>query len=101
MDEHQITGFKLRPAAKRDLEHIWRYTCERWSEKQAVIYFVQLDEAFAWLVANPFILRERQELAPPTRVKSVGPHLIFYKITEDYVDIIRVRHEREDWNDPA
>ena len=97
-----MTGFRLRPAARRDLEEIWRDTVRNWSEKQAETYIRALSAAFELLVEYPEIERERTELNPPLRIKRSGSHLILYQIADDCIDVVRIRHVREDWmNDPV
>ncbi len=97
----KVTGFKLRPAAKQDLVYIWRSTVETWSTDQADRYVRELNDAFKLLVEQPNIARERSELSPPLRVLRSGSHMILYQIAGDHIDIVRIRHVREDWlSDP-
>jgi toxin ParE1/3/4 len=45
--------------------------------------------------------REREEYAPTVRILRVESHVVIYRLAGDQVDIIRVRHSREDWmSDP-
>jgi toxin ParE1/3/4 len=44
-----MADYRLTPAAERDLEGIWAYTCERWSVAQAERYTDELTGAFAEL----------------------------------------------------
>ena len=102
MSDKRISSFKLRPAAQRDLAHIWRTTAETWSIDQADAYIRMLNDAFGLLVEHPEMARERDELSPPLRVKRAGSHLILYQIASDHIDVVRIRHVREDWlSDPV
>ena len=93
--------YRLRPCALDDLEAIWLYTARQWSDDQADIYIRQLTAGLNLLAEQPEIARERPELNPPVRVYPVGSHVIIYQIETDHIDIIRLRHGREDWaNDP-
>jgi toxin ParE1/3/4 len=92
---------RLRPSALDDLEAIWLYTATQWSVDQADHYIRQLTAGLDLLSGQPEIARERSELVPPVRIHPVASHLIIYRIEVDHLDIIRVRHRREDWaNDP-
>lgn len=92
---------RLRPAATDDLEAIWRYTAAQWTADQADRYIRQLTAGFDLLAEQPEIARERPELNPPVRIHPVASHLVVYRIESDYLDIMRIRHAREDWaNDP-
>ena len=98
----KVTHFKLRPAAKQDLADIWRSTAQIWSPNQADRYVRELNDAFGLLVHHPEMARERAELTPPMRAQRSGSHMILYQIQTDHIDIVRIRHMREDWiSDPA
>lgn len=93
--------YRLRPRALEDLEAIWLYTATQWSVDQAQLYIRQLTAGLDFLSEQPKIARERSELHPPVRIHPVASHLIVYRIEADHLDIIRIRHGREDWtNDP-
>jgi toxin ParE1/3/4 len=49
------------------------------------------------LADNPRIARERRELNPPMRLHRYRAHMIAYTIREEDILIVRVLHEREDW----
>lgn len=97
MAGRRVSSFKLRPAAQDDLEAIWLYSAETWSITQADEYIRELNRAFELLVAHPQIAARRPELADDIRVKASGAHVILYRIVEDHIDIIRIRHASEDW----
>lgn len=101
MENKRAASFKLRPAAQHDLENIWLDTARSWSVEQAERYIRQMNTDFLALVDFPEMERERTELTPPVRIKHSGSHIILYQIADDYIDIIRIRHGREDWaSDP-
>ncbi|MDE3116519.1 MAG: type II toxin-antitoxin system RelE/ParE family toxin [Pseudomonadota bacterium] len=94
--------YRLTPAALRDLETIWRYSAEVWSLEQADRYITGLTLAFDTIAANPKLARERQEYVPPVRIHRYQAHIVIYRIGDDDVIIIRVRHGSEDWaSDPS
>jgi toxin ParE1/3/4 len=93
----EAKGYTLRPAAKSDLEAIWDYTAQTWSAAQAETYVRKLFNAFDLLVANPDIARERTEYSPPVHIYRAEQHVIIYHIVANTIEIIRVRHGREDW----
>ncbi len=97
MAGRDVTTFRLRPAAQDDLAAIWRYTAHTWSANQADAYIRKLNSAFELLVALPEIAPERPELTGGIRVKAVEAHVVLYRIVEDHIDVVRIRHAREDW----
>ena len=97
-----VSRYRLRPRARDDLEAIWLYTAEQWSIDQAEHYIRQLTAGIDLLADQPKIARERAELIPLVRIHPVVSHIIVYRIEPDYIDIIRIRHRREDWaSDPV
>lgn len=90
---------RLRPSALDDLESIWRYTAAQWSVDQADDTIRQVTAGLETLAERPEIARERRELNPPVRIHPVASHLVVYRIESDHLDIIRIRHAREDWAD--
>ena len=97
MTDEPLKDYRLTPAARADLEAIWRYTAERWSVAQAEAYLTGLKAMLDGLIVNPRIARERTELTPPVRIHPYGSHIIIYTIATDHLAVIRVRHAREDW----
>lgn len=87
----------LRPAAQADLDDIWRYTVETWSQTQAEVYLSGLGAAFDRLAQFPQMARLREEFDPPVRLFPYQQHVIVYLTSEDNIDIIRVLHNRTNW----
>jgi len=93
--------YRLKPTALRDLEEIWFFTAERWSQDQADTYLNGIAGAFERIAQNPKIVRERHEYVPPVRICRHEAHIIVFIEEADHVAIIRVRHGNEDWaSDP-
>lgn len=89
-----VRGYRLRPAARADLEDIWRYSAERWSVDQANRYIALMIEAFDDLAS------ERRKGRPvdvrPDYLKcACGSHMIYYRVAEG-VDIVRILHQHMD-----
>ena len=81
---------RLKPAALRDLETIWRYGAETWSPDQADRYSQTLEGVFALLQDSPKIARERPEFDPPVRIHPTGSHLIVYRTEGECLIVLRV-----------
>jgi len=88
---------RLSHAAAEDLYEIWRDGVVRWSEIRADAYLHGLNKTIERLCEYPEIARERREYAPPIRVLGYRSHVIIYRETEDSLEVIRIRHGREDW----
>ena len=65
---------------------------------QAEAYYAGLAETFGFLAEFPKAARERPETRPPVRVHPYRSHIVVYVIEGDDIQILRVRHGREDWS---
>jgi len=87
----------LRQEAIDDLNDIWAYTFEEWSEKQADKYYSALEFACIQIGKNPELGKEYEEINGNLLGLRTGKHIIFYQIiTKDEIEIIRILHERMD-----
>lgn len=87
----------LTPVAQRDLEQIWDYTSERWSDDQAEACLRDIQRAVELLVDNPLLGRVCDEVRAGYRRYTAGSHLQFYRIAAgDTIEIVRVLHKRID-----
>jgi toxin ParE1/3/4 len=88
--------FVLRPRAQADLGEIWDYTADRWGLDQAETYIRQLWHDISILADSPLLGRECEEIRAGYRKYPSGSHILFYRLTPDGVDVIRILHERMD-----
>ena len=92
MRKYRLTGL-----ANRDLNEIWEYTFEKWSIKQADIYYEQLIESFNQITLNPDLGKFYDGIEPKLRGLKVGRHIVFYElIDEETVEISRILHQSMD-----
>lgn len=87
----------LRQEAIDDLNDIWTYTFEEWSEKQADKYYASLEFACLQIGQNPGLGKEYQGISNNLLGLRTGRHIIFYQVlNEQEIEIIRILHERMD-----
>ncbi len=86
----------IAPAAKADLQDIYQYGLQQWGQKQSDNYLQNLKEQLWMLARQPFVGAERPELLPGMRSLPVASHILFYSVTPDAVEVIRVLHGRQD-----
>jgi toxin ParE1/3/4 len=87
----------LRQEAIDDLNNIWEYTFEKWSEAQADKYYAMLKLACKEIEKNPKIGKEYNIINKNLFGFHSGRHIIFYKwIDEDEIEVIRILHDRMD-----
>ena len=93
-----MANYQLTNKAVEDLDSIWLYTCEVWSEKQADQYYHDLIAACESICKESFNAdKEYAEIQSGLKCRPCRMHLIFYKYSsEDLVTIIRILHESMD-----
>lgn len=91
-----MSSYRLTPAAQRDLSSIWDYTLERWDERQAETYVLEIRSAIERIVAQPDRGRTVDEIRVGYRRYAIGSHLIFFTEHDESVDVIRILHQKMD-----
>ena len=80
--------------AETDLENIWLYTFEQWSEEQADKYYDELVEGINKLLDNPELGKSRDNIRSGYRSMQINHHVVYYRIEKADIRIIRLLHER-------
>jgi toxin ParE1/3/4 len=87
----------LRQKAIDDLNDIWVYTFEKWSEKQADKYYAIIKLACNAIGENPYIGKEYDGISKNLLGLKSGKHILFYQvISDDRIEVIRILHEQMD-----
>jgi toxin ParE1/3/4 len=93
-----MTGhFVLTPRAQADLDEIWDYTADRWGLDQAETYTRQLWKDIAIVADRPALGRECNDVRRGYRMYPSGSPVLFYRHTVDGIDVVRILHERMDY----
>lgn len=85
-----------RPLAKRDIQGIWLYTCEKWGQDQAQRYLAELDYGIKALGHSPLIGKSCDFIRTGYYTFPVNRHVVYYRVEESTIHIVRVLHERMD-----
>lgn len=93
-----MTGAALRlvPAAKADLQDVWRYTADRWGEAQAENYMASLKRACHELMDSPLLGKPVPDVGEAVLVCRCRHHCIFYLETQEQVTFLAFMHEKRD-----
>ena len=87
----------LRQEAIDDLNDIWEYTFEKWSENQADKYYATIKFACKGIGENPELGKVYTEISSNLLGLKSGKHIIFYhQVSENEIEVIRILHERMD-----
>ncbi len=93
MASHQLV---IAPAAKKDLKDIYQYGLRQWRQARSENYLSAIKNQVWLLTQQPFIGVERPELLPDIRSLPIESHTLFYRVTTNRIEIIRVLHGRQD-----
>ena len=93
MSDHPL---HVSPLARDDLAEIFRFGKQTWGRAQAVAYLERLKDSLWSLTQFPFVGSDRADLLPGIRSLPVASHIVFYRLAEGCVEIVRVLHGRQD-----
>jgi len=79
-----------------DLEDIWLYTLHTWSLEQADRYHSMIIKEVDFLATHPKSGRDQHHIREGYRSSKIKSHIIFYRILESELEVIRILHERMD-----
>lgn len=92
----QLQSYRLSLRADKDLSEIYDYTLLEFGSNQAVKYVSDFEELFNKLVQNPEIGRARPEIKQGLRSVVKESHVVFYRIMNNHIRIVRVLHVKKD-----
>lgn len=87
----------LSPRAQADLEAIWNYTEEHWSADQAEHYVRAIWTAIEAIASDTRKGRACDDVRPGYRKYPAGSHVLFYRTSDAGIDVVRILHERMDF----
>ncbi|WP_370690110.1 type II toxin-antitoxin system RelE/ParE family toxin [Phenylobacterium sp.] len=91
-------GYVLSPLARKDLEGIWAYSRERWGVDQAERYLRDIQRGVESAAAHPRRGRACDDISPGYFKLAVGSHLLFYRQAGLDIDVVRILHQRMDFD---
>ena len=87
-----MNGYRLSLDAAQDLDDIWEFIAGEYLDyiDTADGFIDRLEESLHSLVHNPFMGRERPDLAADVRSLVVGNYLIIYRPASLGIDVVRI-----------
>ncbi len=82
--------------AEQDLVDVWEYLASNVSETSADRQLLAIGDTGERLRHMPYLGRERADLHPELRSIGTGPYLLFYRVSGDSIEVVRVIHGRRD-----
>jgi toxin ParE1/3/4 len=92
-----MKGYKLSPAAQADVAGIWNFTAARWGIDQAEAYLRRVKAAVEAVAADHRLGRACDEVRSGYWKYPVGSHVLFYRIDQGGIDVVRVLHAHMDF----
>lgn len=86
----------ISPAAREDLRSIHQYGLRHWGMTRSDEYMNSLKAKLWQLLRQPKTGKARPELSPDIYSASVTSHIIFYRIHQQELQVIRILHARQD-----
>lgn len=90
-------NYKISIKASEDIENIWLYTYENWSQEQADRYVNLIFDEIEYLSTNADSGKDFSHVRKNYRNSKVKSHIIFYRIADKGFEIIRILHQRMDF----
>ena len=89
-------SYVITRKAVSDLEDIWAYSVKKWSVEQADRYYNLIFDEINYICKNTHAGKSMEHVQKGYRASKVKSHLIFYRIVNDTVQIVRILHEQMD-----
>jgi toxin ParE1/3/4 len=90
------TNYRIKAKAQKDLDEIFLYTRKNYGLDKAEIYVQNILNTFKILGDEPAMAPLDDELSKDLRKFPIQKHIVFYRIRKNYIDIIRVLHQKMD-----
>ena len=97
-----MTGLQVRPAATRDVEQSSLFYLLEGGEPLSLRFEEAVCDTYRWLLENPCAGSPRPSLSPRLsglrmwQVRGFETHLVFYRATDDGIEVVRVLHGARD-----
>ena len=88
--------FIISEKAVSDLEEIWLYTVQRRSVEQADRYYNLIFDEINYICRNINTGKSMEHVRKGYLASKVKSHLIFFRVLNETVEIVRILHERMD-----
>ncbi|MCX7380009.1 MAG: type II toxin-antitoxin system RelE/ParE family toxin [Alphaproteobacteria bacterium] len=92
-----MTPVLLTPRAQGDVEDIWSFTAGRWGIARAEGYIRDIQAIFGAIGLNPSGGQRCDHIRPGYFRRRVGAHVVFYRMSEAAVVVVRILHGRMDF----
>lgn len=92
-----MAKLSFRQAAIDDLSDIYHYSVRMWSFEQADKYYHLIRSACLDLASGVALGRDFSVILPNLFAYHIGKHMVFYTLDGNRLQVIRILHERMDY----
>jgi toxin ParE1/3/4 len=92
-----VRHLDLTEIARADLKSIRRYSQRTWGPDRTAQYMAALRDTLKGLLAGTVVSRTRDDLRPGLQMATSGRHRVFFEVDETRVLVVRVLHDRMDY----
>ena len=90
--------FVLSPRARSDLAGIWDFSVIRWGQDQAEKYVRDVQRDILFVAADPRRGRSAENVRAGYFKYPTGSHVLFYRLTSQGIDVVRILHSAMDFD---
>ena len=92
-----MARFVLSPRAQADLDKIWDYSAEAWGDDRTERYIHEVWQAIKSVAKNPRHGSSCDDIRTGYFKYAIGSHFLFYRLIPDGIDVVRILHQRMDF----
>ncbi|MDG4882060.1 type II toxin-antitoxin system RelE/ParE family toxin [Mesorhizobium sp. WSM4884] len=88
---------RFSPKANADFDGIWNYSLDRWGPERAEAYVRSIHSILTLIDQFPAIARNASDVRPGLLKYAVGSHVVYLRMNEQYIDVVRILHQQMDY----
>ena len=85
---------RFSPKAKVDLDQIWGHSLKDWGPERAEAYIRAIDSIINLIDEFPAMEKNAENIRPGLLKYAVGSHVLFLRIADRSIDVVRMLHQR-------
>lgn len=88
----------LSAPAEQDIEDILRFTLKTWGGIQFENYYSLIHLTLEEMKTDPFCItcKRRDDLFVGCYSRSFGKHIVFYRVMDSQIEVVRILHQMMD-----
>ncbi|TPN50833.1 MULTISPECIES: type II toxin-antitoxin system RelE/ParE family toxin [unclassified Mesorhizobium] len=88
---------RFSPKAKADLDQIWDHSLKEWGAERAEAYIRTIRSIINLIDQFPAMAKNAENIRPGLLKYAVGSHVLFLRIADRSIDVVRILHQRMDY----